>query len=75
VKDLILFVARSLVEHPDRVEVIEVQDGPVTVYELRVDPDDIGKVIGREGRIIRAFRTLVKASAVKRGLRVTLDVV
>ena len=58
-KDLLLYIARSLVEHPDQVSVTEVErDGELTL-ELRVAPEDMGKVIGRQGRIAKEIRTVV----------------
>jgi len=61
--ELITFVARSLVDHPEAVEVRQVESGRSTVYELRVAEADRGRVIGREGRTIQALRTLLKAAA------------
>ena len=62
-KELLLYVAKNLVDHPDAVTVTEVP-GDVTVLELRVAPEDMGKVIGRQGRIAKAIRTVVKAASV-----------
>ena len=74
VKALVELVARSLVEHPDAVEV-RVVDGPqATVIEVQVSPEDVGKVIGRGGRVIKAIRTLARASATRSGRRVTVEV-
>ena len=73
-KALVEFVTRSLVEHPDAVEV-RVVDGPqATVIEVQVSPADVGKVIGRGGRVIKAIRTLARASATRSGRRVTVEV-
>ncbi|HYY89519.1 MAG TPA: KH domain-containing protein [Chloroflexota bacterium] len=74
-KGLVEYVARALVDKPDAVKVGEVQDGNTTVYELEVDEEDIGKVIGRQGRVVRGLRALVKAAATRKGVRVDLDVV
>lgn len=74
-KGLVEYVAKALVDHPDGVKVDEVQDGNTTVYELEVEEDDIGKVIGRQGRVVRGLRALVKAAATRKGTRVDLDVV
>src|SRR4051794_33872702 len=74
-KGLVEYVARALVDKPDGVKVAEVQDGNTTVYELEVDEEDIGKVIGRQGRVVRGLRALVKAAATRKGTRVDLDVV
>src|SRR6476659_82875 len=69
------YVARAIVDKPQAVKVDEVQDGNTTVYELEVDEEDIGKVIGRQGRVVRGLRALVKAAATRKGTRVDLDVV
>jgi predicted RNA-binding protein YlqC (UPF0109 family) len=74
-KGLVEYVARALVDKPDAVKVDEVPDGNTTVYELEVDEEDIGKVIGRQGRVVRGLRALVKAAATRKGTRVDLDVV
>ncbi|HLH22768.1 MAG TPA: KH domain-containing protein [Chloroflexota bacterium] len=74
-KELVEYVARGLVEHPDRVSVVEIPEGGGLIYELEVAPEDMGKVIGRQGRMINALRTLVKAAAVRRGVRVNVEVV
>lgn len=74
-KGLVEYVAKALVDHPEGVKVEEVQDGNTTVYELEVAEDDIGKVIGRQGRVVRGLRAIVKAAATRKGVRVDLDVV
>ena len=74
-KELVEYVARGLVEHPDRVSVVEIPEGGGLIYELEVAPEDMGKVIGRQGRMINSLRTLVKAAAVRRGVRVNVEVV
>jgi predicted RNA-binding protein YlqC (UPF0109 family) len=74
-KELVEYMARGLVEHPDQVRVSEVRQGNLIIYELEVAPDDMGKVIGRQGRVINALRALVKAAAVRRGVRVNVEVV
>jgi predicted RNA-binding protein YlqC (UPF0109 family) len=74
-KGLVEYVAKALVDKPEAVKVDEVQDGNTTVYELEVDEEDIGKVIGRQGRVVRGLRALVKAAATRKGTRVDLDVV
>ena len=65
-KGLVEYVARALVDKPDAVKVDEVPDGNTTVYELEVDEEDIGKVIGRQGRVVRGLRALVKAAATRK---------
>ncbi len=73
--ELVQFLARSLVDQPEAVQVEEVDSGRVIVYELQVADDDVGKVIGRQGKVIRAIRTLAKAGAARQGTRVDIDVV
>ncbi len=74
-KELLLYVATQLVDHPDAVTVTEREDADSTVLELRVAPEDMGKVIGRQGRIAKEIRTVVKAVAQRDGKRVTVDIV
>lgn len=74
-KALVEWVTRSLVDHPDAVEVREVDGPQATVLELRVFPDDLGQVIGRRGRVIKAIRTLTRAAATRSGKRVTVEIV
>ena len=74
-KDLLLYIARSLVEHPDDVSVEEKQDGDELTLELRVAPDDMGKVIGRQGRIAREIRTVLRSYAQRTGVKVSVDIV
>jgi len=73
-KDLVEFLARGLVDEPDGVKIEEVVTGRTHVYELQVAEGDVGKVIGRQGKVIRAIRTLAKAGAAREGLRVDIDV-
>jgi len=75
VKALVELVARSLVDHPDAVEVRQVDDLHSTLLELRVAPDDVGKVIGRGGRVVKAIRTLARAAATRTGKRVTVEII
>lgn len=74
-RELIEYVARGLVAQPDAVQVEEVPSGRMVVYEIRVAEEDVGKLIGRQGKVIRALRTVVKASATRQGVRVDVDVV
>ena len=74
-KELLEYLAKSLVDHPDQVEVSTSEVDGTVVLELRVAKDDIGKVIGKQGRIARALRTVVKASAVKSGKRAIVEIV
>jgi uncharacterized protein len=72
---LVEFLARRLVEHEDQVAVDEVEEDGMLVIRLRVAPDDVGRVIGRGGRIARALRTVVRAAGVHGDRRVTLEIV
>ena len=74
-KDLLLYIAKNLVEIPDAVTVTEVEGGQELTLELRVAPDDMGKVIGRQGRIAKEIRTLVRSCAQRTGQKVTVDIV
>lgn len=74
-KELVEFLARSLVDKPDEVYVDAVQSGRTTIFEIEAAEDDVGKLIGRQGRVVRAIRTLVKAAAIRTGQRVDVDVV
>jgi len=75
VEELLEEIARSLVEKPEEVSVRRIEDDEGVVYELRVAPDEVGKVIGRQGRIARAIRTVVRASGARRGERMRLEIV
>lgn len=72
---LVDYIARALVDAPDEVKVTEVPDGDETIVELRVAQSDLGKVIGRQGRTVRALRTLVVAAAAKKNARAVLEIV
>ncbi|MBV9338637.1 MAG: KH domain-containing protein [Solirubrobacterales bacterium] len=74
-KELLEYLARGLVEHPDQVRVNEVQEDDATVLELSVADDDYGNVIGRGGRTAAALRTVVKTAAAKSRRRVFVDIV
>ncbi|RUM58059.1 MAG: KH domain-containing protein [Persephonella sp.] len=73
-QELVEFVAKSLVDHPERVEVREIEGEKTTVIELKVAPEDLGKVIGRQGRTARAIRTLLAAVARKQNKRAVLEI-
>ena len=73
-KDLIEEVAKALVDHPDQVSVNEVDKETTTVLELRVAQQDLGKVIGKQGRTARAVRTILAASGMKLRRRFVLDI-
>ncbi|HAP33215.1 MAG: KH domain-containing protein [Lachnospiraceae bacterium] len=74
-KELVELIARSLVDHPDDVNVIEKQDEKGIVLELHVADTDMGKVIGKHGRIAKAIRTVVKAAAIKDDKKVLVEIV
>jgi predicted RNA-binding protein YlqC (UPF0109 family) len=73
-KEMIEEVARALVDNPDDVQVTEVQGEQTMVLELRVAPDDLGKVIGKQGRTARAMRTLLAAAGMKHQKRAVLEI-
>lgn len=72
-EELVSVIARALVDHPEEVCVDVVEREHVILYELHVHPDDVGMVIGKQGRIIRALRTVVASAAVKIPKRVVVD--
>ncbi len=74
-KDLILYVVRALVDRPDEVEVQELKGEKTTVIELKVAQEDLGKVIGKQGRTARALRTLLNAAGTKLGKRCVLEII
>ena len=74
-KELLLYIAQQLVDQPEAVTVEQREDGDNTVLELRVAPEDMGKVIGRQGRIAKEIRTVVKTVAQRDGKHVTVDIV
>ena len=73
-KDLVEEIAKALVDHPEGVRVDAVEGSQVTVLELRVHPEDLGKVIGRQGRTAKAIRTLLGAAGMKLRKRFTLEI-
>ena len=73
-KELLLYIARNLVDDPEAVSVTEVEGPQELTLELRVAPDDMGKVIGRQGRIAKAIRTVVKAAASKEDRKVIVEI-
>ena len=74
-KELVEVIARALVDNPDGVVVTERQEGKTTVLEVRVADGDMGKVIGKQGRIAKAIRSVVKVAATKDNKRVVVDIV
>jgi uncharacterized protein len=73
-RDLILFLARALVEHPDEVAVDEIEESDAVVYELKVAESDLGRVIGRQGRTAKALRTVLSAASAKMRRRAILEI-
>ena len=73
-KELVEFIARALVDHPDDVQVRAVDGEQATVLELRVHPEDLGKIIGRQGRTAKAIRTLLGAAGIKSRKRFALEI-
>ena len=73
-KEIVEYLARRLVDEPDEVSVEEIERDGAVVLQLHVAKDDVGKVIGRQGRIARALRTIVRASAARREQRVMLEI-
>lgn len=74
-KKIVEVIAKSLVQNPDQVVVDETENGNLTVYELHVAPEDMGKVIGKQGRIAKALRTVVKAAATRENKKVTVEII
>ena len=73
-KELLTYIVQNLVDHPDQVSVTERANGDETVYEVRVADGDMGKVIGRQGRIVKEIRILMRAVAQKQGKKVSVDI-
>ncbi len=73
-RELVSFLAKALVDNPDQVEVREIEGEKAVIYEVRVAPDDMGKIIGKQGRIVKAMRTVVKAAAAREGKRVMVEI-
>lgn len=74
-KELLVIIAKNLVDNPDQVSVTEVEGEKATVLELKVAPEDMGKVIGKQGRIAKAIRTVIKAAAIHNDRRVVVEIV
>jgi predicted RNA-binding protein YlqC (UPF0109 family) len=75
VRELVEIIAKSLVDNPDDVQVNEIAGEQSIILELKVAPEDMGKVIGKQGRIARAIRTVVKAAATKENKRVVVEII
>jgi predicted RNA-binding protein YlqC (UPF0109 family) len=74
-KDLVLYLAKSLVNHPDDVEVKEIQGETAAILELRVAKEDLGRIIGKQGRTAKSIRTLLNAVASRTNRKVVLEIV
>ncbi|MCY6372390.1 KH domain-containing protein [Clostridium ganghwense] len=74
-KDLLEVIAKALVDDPEMVSVNEIVGEQSIILELKVAPDDMGKVIGKQGRIAKAIRTVVKAAAIKENKRVVVEII
>ncbi|MFH0887144.1 MAG: KH domain-containing protein [bacterium] len=73
-KELLEYLVKALVDDPNGVKISETEGETVTILEIRVSPDDVGKVIGREGRIANALRTVVKAAGAKHKKKVSVEI-
>ena len=73
-KELLTYIVQNLVDNPDGVSVTERQNGDETVFEVRVADGDMGKVIGRQGRIVKQIRILMRAVAQKQGKKISVDI-
>lgn len=73
--ELVEMIAKALVDNPEEVEVNEVEGTQSVIIELRVAQDDMGKIIGKQGRIAKAIRTVVKAAAIKENKRVVVEII
>lgn len=74
-KELLEHIAKALVDDPDQVEIKQVDSERLIILELRVAPEDMGKIIGKQGRIAKAVRTVVNAAAIKENKRVVVEIV
>ena len=74
-KELVEFIVKSLVDSPDQVEVHEVDDQSGTIVEVSVAQPDMGRVIGKSGRVINSIRSIVQVAAAKRGQRVSVEII
>lgn len=74
-KELVEYMVKSLVENPDQVEVREIDGARSVIFEVRVAKEDMGRVIGKEGRVANAMRTLLRVAAIRQGKRAILEIV
>ncbi|MGD9520208.1 MAG: KH domain-containing protein [Armatimonadota bacterium] len=73
-QDLVEFITKALVDNPDEVRVNRIEGETVIIFEVEVAPEDLGKIIGRQGRIANALRTIVKAAASRQGKKATVEI-
>lgn len=73
--ELVEYIAKALVDNPDEVSVNEIEGSQSIIIELKVASDDMGKIIGKQGRIAKAIRTVVKAAAIKENKRVVVEII
>ncbi len=74
-KELLEYVVKALVDNPDNVQIEEISGEKTVIYELRVGEGDLGKVIGKEGRMAKAIRTILTAASMKKGKRAQLEII
>ncbi len=74
-KDLVHYIAQELLEHPEEIQINEIAGHQTTILELKVHPEDLGKIIGRQGRTAKALRTIINAAAMKKDKRVLLEII
>ena len=74
-QEFLEYVVKGLVQHPDAVSITPVQRDSMTIYELRLHPQDVGQVIGRQGTTIKAIRSLLLAGSAKKGLRCSVEII
>lgn len=73
-RDLVIFIVQSIVDEPDKVQVSQTEGERAVVIEVRCAPEDMGKIIGKKGRVIHAIRSLTQAAAAKEGKRATVEI-
>ncbi len=74
-KDMVMMIVKSLVDQPDSVEINEIEGTQTIILEVKVAAEDMGKIIGKQGRIAKAIRTVVKAAAIKLDKRVVVEII
>jgi predicted RNA-binding protein YlqC (UPF0109 family) len=74
-QEFLEYVVKGLVQHPDAVSITPVERGGATVYEMRLEPSDVGKIIGRQGVTINAIRALLQAGSARKGIRCSVEIV